>query len=86
MKSSGLGKNTSQVEVQNISKHGLWLYVKGSEYFLSYKAYPWFKSAKVAEIYNIKLLHGEHLHWPDLDIDLEIDAIQFPERYPLTYR
>jgi len=36
MKSFALGKSTSHVEIQEISKHGIWIYVMGREYFLSY--------------------------------------------------
>jgi hypothetical protein len=70
----------------NISKHGIWLYVKDKEYFLPYKAYPWFKEAKVSEIHNIELIHGFHLYWPDLDVDLELECLEHPEKYPLVYR
>jgi hypothetical protein len=28
-------------------------------------------------------LHGYHLYWPDLDVDLEIDNLKNPEKYPL---
>jgi hypothetical protein len=86
MKSSIRGKSTSHVEVQNISKDGIWIFVKDREYFLPYKEYPWFKDAKVSEIYNVKLLNGSHLIWPDLDVDLEMESLQNPENYPLIYR
>lgn len=86
MKSETLGANTSPAEVTNISAHGLWLYVNGREHFLSYEANPWFKTATVAQILNVQLLHGHHLHWPDLDVDLEIEALEHPERFPLVYR
>jgi hypothetical protein len=85
MKSSALGKNTSPVEVQEISHHGIWIYVKDWEYFLPYKDYPWFKEAKISEVCNVQLLHGMHLHWPDLDVDLELESLQHPEKYPLIY-
>ncbi len=86
MKSQKLGKNTSEVEVQNISNNDIWLYVNGNEFFLPYMEYPWFKGAKVKEIYNLELLHDKHLHWSDLDIDLEIDSLYNPERYSLVYK
>jgi hypothetical protein len=85
MKSFALGKSTSHVEIQEISKHGIWIYVMGREYFLSYKDYPGFKEAKVSEICNVQFLHGLHLHWPDLDVDLEVEALEYPEKYPLIY-
>jgi hypothetical protein len=80
------GTTTSDVEVSNISIHGLWLYVKGREYFLSYEEYPWFKNAWMSEIHDIQLLHGIHLYWPKLDIDLSVDSLEHPEKYPLTFR
>ena len=90
MKSSALGKSiskgTSQAEVQDVSRFGLWLYVNEREYFLPYEKYPWFKDAKVSEVYNLRFLHGHHLHWPDLDVDLELESLEHPEKYPLTYR
>ncbi len=80
------GKDTSIVEVTNISKHGFWLYINDKEYFLSFDDFPWFKNATVSDILNVQLLHGYHLYWPDLDIDLELDSIKFPEKYPLIYK
>lgn len=86
MKSPKLGKSILEVEVQNISTRGVWLYVNGREYFLPYPEYPWFHNAKVTEICNVNLLHGTHLYWPDLDVDLEVEALEHPEKYPLVYK
>jgi hypothetical protein len=55
------GTSILEVEVLNISIHGIWLYVNGKEYFLSYENYPWFKNAKIAEIHNAQLLHSSLL-------------------------
>ena len=86
MKSSTPGKSTSAAEVVGISKHGIWLHVRGEEYFLSFTAFPWFKDGTVSSILKVKLLDREHLYWPDLDVDLELESIKHPEKYPLTYR
>ena len=86
MKLKSLGKNILNAEVVQISLHGIWLLVKGTEFFLSYEQFPWFKEATIAQIHNLKLLHGFHLRWPDLDVDLELDSLIHPEKYPLTYR
>ncbi len=80
------GTTISEVEILNISIHGLWIYVKDKEYFLPYEDYPWFKEARLSEIQNVQLLHGDHLHWPKLDVDLSIDGLEHPEKYPLTYQ
>ncbi len=83
MKSCVLGKNTSKAEVQDISRHGIWLYAQGREFLLSFEEYPWFKDAKVSAIYNVRFLNRTHLFWPDLDVDLDIDSLEHPENYPL---
>jgi len=84
MKLKDVGKNISEIEVLNISKHGFWILVYGREYFLPFEKFPWFKNATISSILNVKLLHSHHLYWPDLDIDLELDSIEFPEKYPLV--
>ncbi len=86
MKSSALGKSILEAEVQDISRNGVWLYVKGKEYFLSYKTFPWFENAKVSEIYRLQFLYGSHLYWPDLDVDLELESLEHPGKYPLMYK
>jgi len=71
------------VNVENITPFGIWIFVKGCEYFLSYQDYPYFKEQTLKAIQNVKLIHGFHLYWPDLDVDLEIDNLVNPEKYPL---
>jgi len=78
-----LGNAISKAEVSNISAHGLCLFAGDSEYFLPFDQYPWFKDAKLDEILDVQLLHEFHLHWPELDIDIELDSLQNPEKYPL---
>jgi len=82
MRSLKNGKSIS-ASVENITSLGIWLYVKGKEYFLNYEMYPYFKEQAISAIQNVKLLHGFHLSWPVLDVDLEIDNLENPEKYPL---
>jgi hypothetical protein len=77
---------SNTAEIQGISSHGIWLYVRGKEYLLPYTSYPWFQQARVADVCRIKLLHDTHLYWPALDIDLELESLEDPEHYPLVYR
>jgi hypothetical protein len=84
-KSAKLGRSTS-VEVQNISDCGIWLLIGKYEYFLKYDDFPWFQNATVRQISNVDLIHGEHLHWPDLDVDLELETLRDVEKYPLVYK
>jgi hypothetical protein len=77
------GKNIS-ASVENITPLGIWLYVKGREYFLNYENFPFFLNQSIKNIHNVHLSHGFHLYWPDLDVDLEIDNLEHMERYPLV--
>lgn len=86
MKSNIIGKDTSQPEVLNISQHGFWIYVNQEELFLPFEHFPWFKEARISSILNVQFFHEHHLHWPDLDIDLELESIRSPEKYPLIQK
>ncbi len=85
MKSSKNGEDIL-VSVENITPFGIWLFVKGREYFLSYKEYPYFRDQTLKSIHAVQLLHGYHLYWPELDVDLEIDNLENPEKYPLKWK
>ena len=75
----------AEVEVLNISKHGFWLMIHGREYYLPFDDFPWFRNATIGEILAVELLRPDHLYWPALDVDLHLDSVQHPERYPLIY-
>ena len=84
MKSAALGQSTSPAEVTNVSPHGFWLFVGERELFVPFKDFPWFREASVREITNVQLPSPRHLYWPDLDIDLAVESIEHPEKYPLV--
>lgn len=86
MSSQLLGKNTSVVEVTHIDTKGLWLFVDDKEHYMPFDQFPWFADATVRNISNVEKQSSDHLHWPDLDIDLTLDMIDHPENYPLKYR
>ena len=78
------GTATSAVEVTNISRHGFWLLVGEREFFVPFSEFPWFASATVAQLLNVGQPHSHYLRWPDLDVDLALESIEHPDRYPLT--
>jgi hypothetical protein len=84
MKSCKHGRRTSDVEVTNVDKHGLWLLVKGREHFLPYADFPWFRTAPAAKVRQVDLLHGAHLYWPALDVDLSLESLDCPRKYPMV--
>ncbi|MEE8339375.1 MAG: DUF2442 domain-containing protein [Xanthomonadales bacterium] len=83
MSSLAPGQDTSEVEVTNISTHGVWLLFRDKELFMSYEEFPWFKDQPVKSILNVKEQSPGHFFWPDIDVDLTIKMIEHPERFPL---
>jgi hypothetical protein len=86
MKSAARGKSTSVVEVTNVSKHGFWLLLDEGERFLAFEHFPWFRDVSIGQLCNVELPHPHHLYWPDLDVDLAVESIGHPERFPLVSR
>lgn len=80
------GDATPWLEVTNISQQGIWLLVDNEEFFLPYEKYPWFRDAPVSKIFNVQRSTPQHFRWPDLDVDLELDAIRYPDKFPLIAR
>jgi hypothetical protein len=77
---------TSAGEVTNISKHGFWLLLDERELFVPFDQFPWFREAAVSKILKVERPSPDHLFWPDLDIDLAVESIEHPDRYPLKWR
>ena len=84
MKSAKRGDSTSEVELRNVSPHGIWILVDRREHYLPFEEFPWFRDATVADLSVIERAGPAHLRWPRLDVDLDLDAIEHPERYPLV--
>jgi hypothetical protein len=84
MSSDPRGTVTSAVEVTNVSVHGFWLFLPEGEYFVPFAQFPWFREAPIGKLLNVTMPAAHHLYWPDLDIDLAVDSILHPERFPLV--
>ena len=86
MKSAVLGKNISAVEVSSLGPDGFWLLLDERELFVPFKTFPWFQDARIREIMLVERPSPHHLRWPDLDIDLAVESIESPARFPLVSR
>ena len=84
MTSAALGASTSPVEVTNISQHGFWLLLENEELFLPFSEFPWFRNVTIGKILHVELPSPNHLYWPELDLDLAVESIRHPERFPLV--
>jgi hypothetical protein len=47
------------------------------------EVFLWFRNASIAQISRVELPSAHHLCWPELDVDLAVESITHPERYPL---
>ena len=83
MNSLAHGNSIFNVEISNISSHGIWLLTHGKELFMSYDHFPWFKAQTIQAIMNVEEPSSGHFYWPDLDVDLTEEIIEHPQRFPL---
>ncbi len=83
MRSVAHGHGTFPVEVTNVSGHGFWMLIGDRELFLPFEQFPWFRDASIRAITHVQCPSPHHLYWPDLDIDLAVESIEHPDRYPL---
>ena len=84
MTSGQRGSATSAVEVGNVTRQGFWLLLDGRELFLAFANFPWFRDASIEALTAVERPSLQHLYWPKLDIDLAVESIEHPERYPLV--
>ncbi|HUH00216.1 MAG TPA: DUF2442 domain-containing protein [Gammaproteobacteria bacterium] len=64
----------------------MWVLAHGEELFMPYEEFPWFKDATVGAVLRVEEAAPGHLYWPDLDVDLGVDTIRDPSRFPLKAR
>lgn len=79
------GAPISNCEVTTVTAQGFWLLVEGRELFVSFAHYPVFSAVPVNKIFAVTFHPPEHLSWPELDIDIELPALQCPDQFPLIY-
>ena len=69
-----------------INAQGLMISVGGQDYFLSYNRVPWMRTAPVNSVLNVQMCGRNAIEWPELDVDLELESLRHPERYPLVMK
>jgi len=72
------------VQVTDISPDGIWLLYKDEELFMPFDRFPWFRKGTIEAVLNVVEEMPGSFFWPDLDIDLVVDSIRHPEKYPLV--
>ena len=44
------------------------------------------KDATISSVLNVRMSGREAIEWPELDVDLELESLKHPERYPLVMK
>lgn len=71
--------DTQDAEVTRVSKSGFWVSLPEEEVYLPFEHFPWFRDAPLGKLLNVQHPTSHHIYWPDLDIDLELESIVYPE-------
>ena len=80
------GVSSTSADVLMINDRGIMLSVQGEDYFLSYNRVPWMRDATINEVLDVRMSGKNAIEWPKLDVDLEVDSLRHPERYPLLIK
>jgi hypothetical protein len=78
------GTATSGAEVTHVSRHCFWLLLGDEELAVPLADFPWFKKATIEQLCEVLRPTQGHLYWPQLDIDLSVESIREPARFPLV--
>ncbi len=78
------GAATSTCEVTRRTGEGFWLRIDQRECFLAYADFPWFEGVDDKALRAVERPLPEQLRWPLMDLDLAVESITNPERYPLV--
>ncbi|MBP5637994.1 MAG: DUF2442 domain-containing protein [Victivallales bacterium] len=61
--------------------NGIAVVVNGKEYFLRFSDFPWFEYCSTVELRDVTSDRWG-VYWNSVDIDLSIESIENPERFP----
>lgn len=49
---------------------------------MPHEEFPWFRDQPAKTILNVEEPSPGHFYWPELDVDLTEEIIQYPDRFP----
>ncbi len=76
----------AKVEVTRVSGRGIWVQAHDRKFFLSYFDFPWFKDKPMLAVMHVEECSPGEFYWPLLDINLSLDTLQSPHRFPPQQR
>lgn len=80
------GTATLGADVTTVSMHWFWLLLGDEELAVPFTEFRWFNKATIEQLSDVQRPTEDHLYCPQLDIDLSVEYIRKPERFPLVSR
>lgn len=71
-------------KVIRVSKHGFRLLLGDEELLLPFVDFALFKGVTTEQLCDVEWPSPDHLYWPLLDVDLSVESIRHPGRFPLV--
>jgi hypothetical protein len=68
------------VRVTGLTADNLNILVNGKTYVLPFDRFKWFRFCTIEELLNVER-QGAAVVWPAVDIGMELEAIEHPEKY-----
>jgi hypothetical protein len=62
------------------------LHINNDEHTIPFTRVPWFRTAKVEDVFEVRMNGFDEIRWDKLDIDLDINSLKYPEKYPLIMK
>ncbi len=79
------GKHIAAPTIAELTEAGFWLVLDDRRIFVDFREFPWFRGRSREELESIERPFPDELRWPELDVDLAVDSLLHPERYPLRF-
>lgn len=79
------GKHNAAPTIAELTESGFWLVLDGRRIVVDFREFPWFRGRSREELEAIERPFPDELRWPQLDVDLAVDSLLLPERYPLRF-
>lgn len=86
MKYSKHGNGILAPKVSALSVTGFVLSVDGTDFAVQYDEFPFFRGAATRDLRRVTRPSEQHLRWAALDVDLELDSLRHPAKYPMVER
>ena len=68
------------VKITGLTADNLNISVNGKVYVLPFDRFKWFRFCTIEELLNVER-QGDAVVWPDVEIGMELSAIEHPEKY-----